>query len=50
MHGVGLILAFAFVVVAPSMAGSVRSDLPGIWTFAHGGVPIASPAMVVAVR
>ena len=50
MHGVGLILAFAFVVVAPSMAGSVRSDLPGIGTFAYGGVPIASPAMVVAVR
>jgi hypothetical protein len=50
MHAVGLILAFAFVLVAPSMAGSVQSDLPGIGTFAYGGAPIATPTMVVAAR
>jgi hypothetical protein len=50
MHAVGLILAFAFVLVAPSMAGSVPSDLPGIGTFAYGGAPIAAPTMTVAAR
>ena len=50
MHAVGFILAFAFVLVAPSMAGSVQSDLPGIGTFAYGGAPIVAPTMIIAAR
>jgi hypothetical protein len=50
MHAVGLILALAFVLVAPSMAGSVQSDLPGIGTFAYCGTPIAAPTMIIAAR
>jgi hypothetical protein len=50
MHAYGLILALAFVLAAPSMAGSMQSGLPGIGTFAYGGAPIESPAMVAAVR
>jgi hypothetical protein len=42
MHSVGFIVAFAFVLVAPSMAGSVQNGLPGIGTFAYGGAPIAA--------
>jgi hypothetical protein len=50
MHAASLILAFALVLVAPSIAGSVQSDLPGIGTFAYAGAPIASPATAVAAR
>ncbi len=48
-----LILAFAFVVAGPSMAGYAESGLPGIGTFAYNGSPVASPApqiIVVAAR
>jgi hypothetical protein len=50
MHAFGFVLALAFLLVAPSMAGSVQGDLPGVGTFAYGGAPIASPAVVAAVR
>jgi hypothetical protein len=48
-----LILALAFVLVGPSIAGSSDSSLPGIGTFAYTGSPMgvsASQAIVVAVR
>jgi hypothetical protein len=47
------ILALAFVLVGPSIAGSSDSSLPGIGTFAYTGSPMgvsASQAIVVAVR
>ena len=47
------ILAFAFVLVGPSMAGSVDSSLPGVGTFAYTGSPVVTSvplAMVVAAR
>ena len=53
MRTLSFILAFAFVLAGPSMAGSVDSTLPGIGTFAYDGPPIvtsAPGAMVVAVR
>jgi hypothetical protein len=53
MRTLSFILAFAFVLAGPSMAGSVDSSLPGIGTFAYNGSPIASAAphaIVVAVR
>jgi hypothetical protein len=53
MRTLSIILAFAFVLVAPSMAGSVDSGLPGVGTFAYMGFPVlasVSQAMVVAAR
>jgi hypothetical protein len=46
-------LAVAFVLVGPSMAGSSESSLPGIGTFAYSGSPIITSvpdALVVAAR
>jgi hypothetical protein len=48
MRTVSFILAFAFVLAAPSMAGSVQGSLPGIGTFAYGGAP--ATALVIAAR
>jgi hypothetical protein len=47
MRAVSFVIAFAFVLAAPSMAGSVDGSLPGIGTFTYGGVPAA---IVVAAR
>ena len=48
-----IILAFAFVLAGPSMAGSSDQALPGVGTFAYHGSPVATPAsqpMVVAAN
>jgi hypothetical protein len=53
MRTLSLILAFAFVLTAPSMAGSAASSVPGIGTFAYHGSPIvaSSPqSIIVAAR
>ena len=53
MRTLSFILAFAFVLVGPSLAGSSDNGLPGIGTFAYNGSPISgsSPeALVVAAR
>jgi hypothetical protein len=53
MRTLSFILAFAFVLAGPSVAGSYDSSLPGIGTFAYNGSPIASSApqpILVAVR
>ena len=52
MRTLSLILACAFVLVGPSMAGSVDSSLPGVGTFAYSGSIVASapPSIVVAAR
>jgi hypothetical protein len=51
MRTMSFILAVAFVLAAPSMAGSVDSSLPGIGTFTYNGSPIVTPAkFVVAVN
>ena len=42
MRTLSFILAFAFVLAGPSMAGSADSGLPGVGTFAYSGLPIAS--------
>jgi len=41
MHAFSFILAFAFVLAGPSMAGSIESGLPGVGTFAYGSAPVA---------
>jgi hypothetical protein len=53
MRTVSFILAFAFVLVGPSIAGSLDGSLPGVGTFAYSGSPMvtaAPPAIVVAAR
>jgi hypothetical protein len=44
MRTLSFILAFAFVLAGPSMAGSSDSGLPGIGTFAYSGLPIVTSA------
>jgi hypothetical protein len=53
MRTISFILAFAFVVAGPSMAGSSDQHLPGVGTFAYNGSPVATPtarSMVVAAN
>jgi hypothetical protein len=53
MRTASFILAFAFVLAGPSMAGSSTGNLPGLGTFAYNGSPIstsAPQAIVVATR
>jgi ABC-type nitrate/sulfonate/bicarbonate transport system substrate-binding protein len=50
MRNLSLILAFAFVLAGPSMAGSPDS-LPAAGTFAYNGAPVANAApLVLAAR
>ena len=50
MRTISFILALAFILAGPSVAGSVDGGLPGIGTFAFAGSPVISAAapMVVA--
>jgi hypothetical protein len=53
MRTLSFILAFAFVMVGSSIAGSSDRSLPGIGTFAYDGSPIVtvtSQSMIVAAR
>jgi hypothetical protein len=53
MRTTSFILAFAFVLAGPSMAGSSDQNLPGVGTFAYQGSPVATAAsqpMVVAAK
>ena len=53
MRTISFILAFAFILAGPSMAGSAGQDLPGIGTFSYNGSPVATPVpqtIVVAVN
>jgi hypothetical protein len=48
MRTISFMLAFAFVLAGPSMAGSSDNDLPGVGTFAYSGSPLANPAIQAA--
>ena len=53
MRTFSFILAFAFILVGPTLAGSSDNGLPGIGTFAYSGSPVvttAPQAVVVAAR
>jgi len=53
MRTTSFILAFAFILAGPSMAGSSDQRLPGVGTFAYNGSPVVMPAsqpMVVAAN
>jgi hypothetical protein len=49
MRTFSFILAFTFVLAAPSLAGTADSSLPGIGTFAYNGSPIASAPQAIVV-
>ena len=53
MRTFSFILAFAFILVGPTLAGSSDNGLPGIGTFVYSGSPVvttAPQAVVVAAR
>jgi hypothetical protein len=52
MRTTSFILAFAFILAGPSMAGSSDQGLPGVGTFAYNGSPVAASSlpMVVAAK
>lgn len=53
MRALSFILAMAFVLAGPSIAGSADTGLPGIGTFVYSGPPVvtsAAPAVSVAAR
>ena len=53
MRTISFILAFAFILAGPSMAGSSDNGLPGIGTFSYNGSPVTSGApqsLVVAAN
>jgi len=53
MKSLSFVLACAFLLVGPSMAGSSEKGLPGVGTFAYNGSPIVASAIepiVVAAR
>jgi hypothetical protein len=53
MRTLSFILAFAFILAGPTLAGSSDSSLPGIGTFAYNGSPIAvstPQTIVIAAR
>jgi hypothetical protein len=49
MRTFSFILAFAFFLVGPSLAGSSDRGLPGIGTFSYNGSPVISDAPMVTV-
>ena len=53
MRTLSFILAFAFMLAGPSMAGSSDNSLPGIGTFSYDGSPVtvsAPQSIVVAAN
>jgi hypothetical protein len=53
MRTTSFILAFAFILAGPSMAGSSNQGLPGVGTFVYSGSPLPNPvpqSMVVAAK
>ena len=53
MRTFSFILAFAFILAGPSLAGSSDDGLPGICTFSYNGSPVTTSApqlIVVAAK
>jgi hypothetical protein len=49
MSTLSFILALAFVLAVPSMAGQSDAPLPGTGTFAYNGSPVVTPTPEVIV-
>ena len=52
MRTISFILAFAFILAGPSIAGSSDNGLPGIGTFSYNGpvLTTSAPIVVAAVN
>jgi hypothetical protein len=54
MRTISFILAFAFILAGPSIAGSPDNGLPGIGSFSYNGAPATTsapqPFVVAAVN
>jgi hypothetical protein len=50
MRTLSFILAFAFVLAGPSLAGSSENMIPGIGTFAYNGSPIVAAPQAAALQ
>ncbi|CAN7269238.1 hypothetical protein LJR220_001237 [Bradyrhizobium sp. LjRoot220] len=44
MRTISFMLAFAFILAGPSIAGSSDQGLPGIGTFSYNGAPVTTSA------
>lgn len=49
MRTFSFILAFAFVLAGPSLAGSTDGSVPGIGTFSYNGSPAVTTSSVTVV-
>jgi hypothetical protein len=47
MRSISFILAFAFVLVGPSLAGLQDNSLPGVGAFSYNGSPIVTSAPII---
>ena len=43
MRALSCIIALAFVLTGPSLAGSADRDMPGVGTFTYCGSPVVTP-------
>ena len=50
MRTISFILAFAFILAGPSIAGSYDGSLPGIGTFSYSGSPAIPSTTVLAAN
>ena len=50
MRTVSFILAFAFILAGPSIAGSSDRSLPGAGAFSYNGAPAAAALAIVAAN
>jgi hypothetical protein len=49
MRTISFILALAFILAGPSMAGSFDKGVPGIGTFSYNGSPVTISAQPIVV-
>ena len=49
MRTISFMLAFAFILAGPSMAGSSDQALPGVGTFSYNGSPVTISAQPIVV-
>lgn len=49
MRNISLLIAFAFTVAAPSVAGSTPTRLPGVGTFSYAGSAVDAPAPAIVL-
>lgn len=43
MRALSYMIALAFILASPSLAGSADRDMPGVGTFSYCGSPVITP-------